>query len=50
MKHSVVFIEMGLKMYKVVVHVEELGSLLNYFTYPLQSVPVAANVNQLELF
>jgi len=36
MKHSVVFIEMGLKMYKVVVDVVELASVLNYSTYPLQ--------------
>jgi len=36
MKHSMVFIEMDLKMYRVVVDVVELGSILNYFTYPLQ--------------
>jgi hypothetical protein len=34
----------------MVVDVVELGSVVNYFTYPLQEVLVKAYVNQLELF
>jgi hypothetical protein len=34
----------------MVVDVVELGSVLNYFTYPLQEAFVAAYINQLELF
>jgi hypothetical protein len=36
MKYSFVFIEMCLKIWKVVVDVVELGADLSYFTNPLQ--------------
>jgi hypothetical protein len=36
MKYSLVFIEMCLKMWEVVVDVVELGAVLSYFTNPVQ--------------